>query len=165
MRSGKRIVLIVAVLIACVGCDQTTKSAAKSYLPETTTWSYLGDTIRLRVVHNEGGFLSLGASLPPAWRQWIFLIGAAAALLALCAYVLFSRSVSTAEVIGFALLFAGGAGNLVDRALHDGKVVDFINLGIGPLRTGVFNVADVAVTAAAVVLLASTLRRRTNSAP
>jgi signal peptidase II len=33
----------------------------------------------------------------------------------------------------------------VDRAFHQGSVVDFMNMGIGPLRTGVFNVADVAI--------------------
>jgi signal peptidase II len=33
----------------------------------------------------------------------------------------------------------------VDRARFDGRVVDFMNLGIGPVRTGVFNVADVAI--------------------
>jgi signal peptidase II len=66
-------------------------------------------------------------------------------------------------VLGFALLFAGGVGNLTDRVLHDGAVVDFMNLGIGPVQTGVFNVADLAVTSAVIVMLASALVRRTNS--
>jgi len=28
-----------------------------------------------------------------------------------------------------------------------GSVIDFVNVGVGPLRTGVFNVADVAIMA------------------
>ena len=32
----------------------------------------------------------------------------------------------------------------MDRLIH-GSVVDFLNVGIGPVRTGVFNVADVAI--------------------
>jgi len=39
-------------------------------------------------------------------------------------------------------------------------VVDFLNVGIGPLRTGIFNVADLAITAGAVVLIAGSLSAR-----
>ena len=49
-------------------------------------------------------------------------------------------------VARLALLLAGALGNLIDRIRWDGLVIDFLNLGIGPLRTGVFNVADMAVT-------------------
>ena len=31
--------------------------------------------------------------------------------------------------------------------------MDFLNVGIGPLRTGIFNVADMAITGAVVVLV------------
>ena len=51
------------------------------------------------------------------------------------------------------LIFAGGASNLADRLLYDGYVVDFINIGIGSFRTGIFNIADVAITAGVVILL------------
>jgi len=36
-----------------------------------------------------------------------------------------------------------GVGNLIDRFLFDGRVTDFLNVGIGSLRTGIFNIADV----------------------
>jgi signal peptidase II len=38
-------------------------------------------------------------------------------------------------------------------------VVDFLNVGIGPLRTGIFNVADMAITAAAILLALDALRQ------
>ena len=41
-------------------------------------------------------------------------------------------------------IIAGGASNWIDRVLR-GSVVDLLNLGIGALRTGVFNIADVAI--------------------
>jgi signal peptidase II len=43
------------------------------------------------------------------------------------------------------LIAAGGMGNLVDRVLREGRVIDFMNLGLGPVRTGIFNVADVQI--------------------
>jgi len=63
-------------------------------------------------------------------------------------------------VAAVALLFAGGVGNLIDRVTSGGSVVDFIKLGIGPVRTGIFNVADVAITVGALILLSAALRRQ-----
>ena len=50
------------------------------------------------------------------------------------------------------MIASGGFSNWIDRARFEGSVVDFMNLGLGslrigsfPLRTGVFNVADLAI--------------------
>jgi signal peptidase II len=42
------------------------------------------------------------------------------------------------------LIFSGGISNLYDRVLNNDAVIDFLNVGIGSLRTGIFNVADMA---------------------
>jgi signal peptidase II len=65
-------------------------------------------------------------------------------------------------VLGVTLILGGGIGNLIDRLVNDGHVVDFLNIGIGGLRTGVFNVADVAIMAGPVLLLVgmAMLRKR-----
>jgi signal peptidase II len=47
--------------------------------------------------------------------------------------------------VALALLVGGGLSNWYDRLVNDGRVVDFMVLGIGRLRTGVFNVADIAI--------------------
>jgi len=36
--------------------------------------------------------------------------------------------------------------------------VDFLNVGVGPVRTGIFNVADVAIMLGAAVLLIAEIR-------
>ena len=41
-------------------------------------------------------------------------------------------------LVGVGLFVAGGASNWADRLFH-GHVVDFLNVGIGSFRTGVFN--------------------------
>lgn len=149
----KRFVLIFAVSVACVGCDQTTKLAAQSVLSETRALSYFGDTVRLQLAYNDGAFLSLGSSLPSNWRLAIFSVGTGVLLLAALAYAFLCSPNHRLHVPATALLFAGGVGNLIDRVLHGGLVVDFINLGIGPLRTGIFNIADIAITVAVVIFL------------
>ena len=52
---------------------------------------------------------------------------------------------------------------MLDRVFHDGRVIDFLNLGLGPLRTGIFNVADIAITGGVVVLWIVSFRTRSES--
>lgn len=160
MSIAKRLLLILAVVLCCAGCDRVSKSYAEARLPRTQTLSFLAGTLRLQLSHNEGAFLSLGASLPKPWREAIFRGGVACALAGLLAYAVFFASASPWLVGGASLVFAGGASNLADRFLYGGYVVDFINVGIGPLRTGIFNVADMAITAGILLLLFIGLLRR-----
>jgi len=61
------------------------------------------------------------------------------------------------QLAALCLFAAGGASNWADRLVR-GSVVDFLNVGFGPVRTGIFNVADVAVMAGACLLLFSQVR-------
>jgi signal peptidase II len=153
MSVAKRLLLIVSVVVCCAGCDRVSKSYAEARLSSTQTLSFLAGSLRLQLSHNEGAFLSLGASLPKPWREALFRGGVACMLAGLLAYAVFFARASPWSVAGASLVFAGGASNLADRLLYDGYVVDFINLGIGPFRTGIFNVADMAITAGIVLLL------------
>ena len=67
--------------------------------------------------------------------------------------------------MGCTLLLAGAVGNLIDRIRLDGLVIDFLNLGIGPLRTGIFNVADMAIMAGAVLLVIPVAAARKTATP
>lgn len=147
----------MTVLLICVSCDQGTKSIAESYLPKTEVWSFWGDTVRLQLAHNSGAFLSLGAALPDAWRAGLFSADVALLLIVLMGYILFSKSLSSLEIIALTLMLAGGVGNLIDRVLF-GYVVDFMNIGVGALRTGVFNVADMAVSVGVLLLFADMVK-------
>jgi hypothetical protein len=59
------------------------------------------------------------------------------------------------HTIGAALVCSGGLGNLIDRIGRHGYVTDFLNAGIGPVRTGIFNVADFALMLGISVLFIS----------
>lgn len=160
MSVWKRLMVICLVSLPCIGCDQVTKQAALWILPETGTLSFLGDAVRVQLVYNPGGFLSLGASLPEPWRLGFFLIGVGGLLLAILVFALSSRSLRLTELLAVSLFFAGGTGNLLDRVLYDGSVVDFVRIGAGSLHTGFFNFADVAITTGALVWMAGMLLNR-----
>jgi signal peptidase II len=152
---------VAFVAAACVALDQVTKALARAHLAGTSPQSFLHDTFRLQFAQNRGAFLSFGAALPDDARFWVFTVLNAAFLVGLVAFVLWRRHLAPGTVLGLSLIVAGGLSNLVDRLLNHGAVVDFMNLGIGALRTGVFNVADIAITSgAALIVLAGTYRAR-----
>ncbi|HEX8704418.1 MAG TPA: signal peptidase II, partial [Myxococcaceae bacterium] len=94
---------------------------------------------------NPGAFLSLGGRLPPAFRFGLLTVGVGLVLLIALIYLLKSQQLGRLHIVAMALLVGGGASNWYDRLVNDGRVVDFMVLAIGRLRTGVFNVADIAI--------------------
>lgn len=152
---GARLTLF-AIVILTIGCDQVSKRVASVHLVDTPRKSFLGDAFRLEYAENRGAFLSLGADLPPWARTALFTVGTGLVLL-VGAVSLFTHAWSRLAVIGICLYLAGGASNLADR-LADGQVIDFLNIGVGPLRTGIFNVADIAVMGGVVLFLLGHLR-------
>jgi signal peptidase II len=148
-----RWMLVAIVVIGCVGCDQVTKTAAIVHLKGEIPRIYWSGILRLEYAENPGGFLSLGATWPPLARTLVLSGFNGILMAAVAAAMLFKWRMPAGHFWGCALLFAGGMGNLIDRLRFDGLVVDFLNLGVGPLRTGIFNVADVAITLGAIVLL------------
>jgi signal peptidase II len=153
VRTIERVVMSAAVFAASVGCDQATKRIAVNQLKMAPPRSYLGDLFRLQYAENRGAFLSMGADLSHGARWWLLTVGVAGILLALLVYALTSKQLTRIHVASFALIFSGGVSNLIDRMTQGGVVVDFMNLGIGPVRTGIFNVADLAIVAGVVALV------------
>ena len=159
MTSLKRGLLILTLLVSSIGCDQGTKELARSTLAFEPPISWFHNTVRLEYAENAGAFLSLGTSLPEDIRFLLFQLGIGAGLLALLIALFRSRPNSILFVIGWCLILGGGVGNLLDRVVHHGRVIDFMNLGIGPIRTGIFNLADVYITIGALMLLFVSFRQ------
>ena len=153
-----RTLIVFLITLTCVGCDQATKFAAKQHLQHGSDYSYAGDTVRLLYAENTGAFLSLGSSLSEPLRQLIFTVLVGVFLLGLIAFLLLSRELTPFSVYCLSLVAAGGLSNLIDRIAYDGRVIDFLNVGIGSLRTGIFNVADMAITFGALFMLLESFR-------
>ena len=154
------VALVLITLCLSVGCDQSTKIVARNALPNTGVHHVWGEWVILVYAENTGAFLSLGAVWPRPVRQAIFTFLCIAILAALLAYVLRSPRLGVTASMGLSLLAGGGISNLIDRLFRDGRVTDFMNLGIGGLRTGIFNFADLCIMAGALLLLFSQLTPR-----
>ena len=156
-KTAWHLALTLAVL-STIGCDRVTKHAAATFLSGLPSRSYLADTVRLGYAENTGGFLSLGAELPPTVRTGLFTVGTGL-LLCLLVFTAIRRRWDRLSTLGLALFVAGGASNWIDRVTR-GSVVDFLNVGVGPVRTGVFNVADVAIMLGAGVNVSATFGKK-----
>jgi lipoprotein signal peptidase len=74
--------VLFAVVVTTIGCDQASKRVASGHLIDGRRQSYLGDSVRLEYSENAGGFLSLGADLPAWARMTLFSFGSAILLIA-----------------------------------------------------------------------------------
>lgn len=168
MSKASKLAMIGIVMGSCVGCDQMTKVIARQQLQGQDAISLLGGMLRLTYVENPGALLGLGSGLSAQARFWILGVAVTVGLFLLGAFAIGDRTVRGAQLLPIAMIIGGGTGNLIDRAIH-GVVRDFLNLGIGDVRTGIFNVADMAVTFGVVMLLGGSLigrlrgRRPSNS--
>lgn len=150
--------LLTAIIALTLLADQASKEVARRTLRREPPVR-LG-VLTLVYAENNGAFLSMGAGLPRAARTILFnvLVGAG---LAVAAFFLFRKGGewSGGDDVAVAFIVAGGLGNLIDR-IRTGWVADFFYLAAGPLHTGVFNVADMAITGGVVWLLLSWVVRR-----
>ena len=154
MKKSTRIILFCICCLAFISCDRITKDFAKDHLKNKATVTYLDDTVRLQYVENTGAALSWGDDLPRQVSFWLLSILPLLILSGLFIYTLKNlQQMGPMKVFSIALVFSGGIGNITDRLLYDRHVTDFLNIGIGNIRTGIFNVADVCVTSGVIGLL------------
>jgi signal peptidase II len=140
----RRRIELLLLIILLIAADQLTKSIARTSLVAAPPRHF--GILTLIYTTNSGAFLSIGSNLPPGLRAGIFS-GIVTIALGLAALALFQGKVqSAADEVALALIIAGGIGNLIDRLRFAGRVSDFLYLSAGPLHTGVFNVADTAIT-------------------
>src|SRR5262249_33614128 len=121
---------------------QTTARGPRSVIPGT-----------LDLVHweNPGMAFSLMRTWPAGVRMWLLSVAAVAAII-FGMIVVARRPMGLIGTIGIGLIMGGALGNFLDR-LHNGKVTDFLHLHRGAFDWPAFNVADIAVTCGALLML------------
>ena len=150
--SYRKALLFFAVLGGVLFVDVVTKLAVERSLHQYQLVPLIGDYVRLTFIHNPGA--AFGIQLGD-WSREIFMALSAVALAALFAMYWFTPATDHVRLMAIALICGGAIGNLIDRVRSASGVVDFMDIGIGDTRWPVFNVADVAVTAGAIILALS----------
>jgi signal peptidase II len=159
MRAAAARLVVAGLLALLVGCDHGTKFIAKAELEGQHPHDLIHGVLDLQYAENRDVAFNLLRWIPEGIRVPILIVGGALALLVLAAVLVRHRPALSVARAALVLVTAGAFGNYVDRIAR-GYVVDFIHIHHWP----VFNVADVYVTAGAMMLVLSTFRaQRTRS--
>ncbi len=137
------IITALAGMAAVIGCDQVSKAAARALLSHPV--ALLGGTLKLILVRNAGAFLGAGSGMSERSRFLVFSLGGSGVILAGLCYLFSRKRLSIGGTVALSSILGGAIGNQIDRFLFQGAVTDFLFLSLGPVHTGVFNVADMAI--------------------
>ena len=140
--------------VVIISIDQWSKVYAVNHWKGVPPKSYFFDVFRIQYAENHGAFLGMFGGLAPNVRFWLLTVMTGLMMLGMAIYLLGALTVRQYIFFAFALVVGGGVGNMIDR-IRFGFVIDYFNLGLNlgdwigffNIRTGVFNVADMAITA------------------
>lgn len=139
------------LLMAGIVFDLLSKWLAIQCLADNSQTTLLPGVLYLHLVRNNEGFLSIPARLVTSHTDQLLTFGVGLLLLAILALLTW-RPLQPSIYWGLALVLAGGTANLVDRLLHDGAVIDILRIAIGPLSSGIFNLADLLILGGSFIL-------------
>jgi signal peptidase II len=143
--------LLALVAVTVVGLDQFTKYLAVRELDPGRAVPVIDGILQFRLIRNPGAAFSIATGM-----TWIFTVIAVVVSVVIVRIARRLGSVGWALALG--LLLGGAVGNLLDRLFREpgfarGHVVDFIEYLKFPFMDfPIFNVADSAVTTAAVLI-------------
>ncbi len=149
-----RIVVIFTLLFLIFGLDQATKYWAVNQLMGKSSISYLNGLFQFVYAENPGAFLGLGGGWSRGVRFVIFALIVFLGLGGMLWYLIKKENLKV-NLYAYTFILAGGFGNLWDRVFHeDGHVIDYMLIEFwGPLRTGVFNIADIFIVVGVLMAL------------
>ncbi|MDQ7992760.1 MAG: signal peptidase II [Propionicimonas sp.] len=141
-------VLAVGIALVGIALDQVAKTLAIQYLDPQQPVPLLGGLLTLQLIRNPGAAFSMGEEFT------VVLTCVAIAALAAVSGWLLPRVRHIGWAVATGCLLAGIVGNLLDRLFREpspfrGHVVDFLQLPY----FAIFNVADIFITTAAVLVI------------
>ena len=152
--------VLICLIAATVVADQLTKAAALSALSQGTAVPVFPG-FNLTLGFNEGAsFGMMGGVMAGKPLLMAALTGALTLAFAVMAF----RAQHPLERIGYGLVAGGALGNIIDR-LRQGAVTDFLDFYWRDWHWPTFNVADIAITLGAVLILAASLPLRRRKEP
>lgn len=86
------------------------------------------------------------------WQRWMFTLLALAVSVILLVWLRRNPVGMWRQNLAFSLILAGAIGNVIDRLIY-GYVIDFIDVYVNNWHWPAFNLADMAITVGAVLML------------
>ena len=167
MAAGKqRLLPWLGIALFLIILDQITKVVVIGAFQHGDS-RYVTSFFNLVRAHNTGAAFSFLADAG-GWQRWFF-VGVGAVAASVIIYMLRQHAGQKMFAWALSLILGGAVGNVVDRLVH-GYVVDFLQFHwswLSPVFPGgyfpAFNVADMAISVGAALLILDELRRMRQS--
>ncbi|WP_321276008.1 signal peptidase II [Thiomicrorhabdus indica] len=111
------------------------------------------DHLNWTLAYNYGAAFSFLADMD-GWQRWFFVVLAFGMTVFMLWWLKKLPNKITTEVVALNLVIGGAIGNVIDRIL-EGRVTDFIDFYIGSWHYATFNIADIAISVGAFLLIYS----------
>lgn len=152
-------ILALLTVLVVVGVDQWTKALVVKNMPlgSEQPFPILGHYLYFWHIHNTGAAFGMLSGQGGALLLTVLIMAAVAVVIYLYARIINSGTLANKFIFG--LIIGGALGNLIDRAVHSGYVVDFISFRIPELnyRFAIFNVADACISVGVILLFVMVL--------
>ena len=160
-----RTLSIILLIVANIAIDQISKAIARMEIAKNEIIPVIGDLFIMTNVENKGAFLGMGSDLSETSRLIFLLILPILVLGYVVYYILKNKTLDRMSLIAFCCIVGGGIANVYDRIVY-GSVTDFFHIDLGGIfRTGIFNVADMSVSAGMIMLLIASFVHRKKEEP
>lgn len=155
-RKLTKLLIGLILIISNISCDQITKKEVRENINPHERIEIVNDNFILTKVENTGAALGFGSDFHPIIKLFILQLIPIFVLIYLSYYLYQRENVSKLRFVAITFFIGGGIGNIIDRIIYK-SVTDFMYLELGPFHTGIFNMADVSVTVAAILLIVSSI--------
>jgi signal peptidase II len=149
-------ILVGLIAIPLIIIDQLSKIYVASHMMLYESIPVVPNWFDITYTQNPGAAFSLFVNLPPVVRLLMLCALSAIAIVVLLVLLAQTEKI-TLMSFALALILAGAAGNLIDRALRGGRVIDFIRVHYYGASYPIFNVADSAISVGVALIILSSL--------
>jgi signal peptidase II len=148
----RRVLKYLLLLFFTIITDQFTKLLAVKLFEVYNETTFSPNLFQFTLIKNYSGFLGIVNIFPDNIRFFLLNICVSFLLVGCLVYIFWSKNRPSCYSTPLVFVVGGGISNLVDRLLYDGGVIDFLSIGAGSFRTGIFNLADVYILAGSFVI-------------
>ena len=160
MIEKKRNISISIIIALSIFLDQISKILIRNNVEQYSDIKLIGEYFILTNVENSGAFLGMGSGFSPIMKSVFLIILPIIVLISIIIYVYRDKEIDKVSLIGFSIIIGGGIGNIFDRIIY-GSVTDFLFIDLGGIfRTGIFNIADLAVTTGMILILLMSFKNK-----
>ena len=146
------------MVIGTILIDRLSKIRVENALASYQPYPIAGQFFRLSLGYNDGvafGLFSNGGIWP------LFISGIVIILMFIWFLLaLHKGDLPLKMIMPIGLIYGGAIANFTDR-LNDGRVTDFLDIGIGSLRWPTFNLADSLLVIGIAILMLLTIKKET----